>query len=139
MAALSRSRSLLTESVALHNGTSRRPDGGVEWSFVYSTALYGAIAIVDLAGALRAIGPADGWAVDLEIAISHGMIGVGLADVAGAYIPAAEVVIDAGRDTRLVTLRALGTGTPSKLIFRNRHAELAGQFAVHAATLRVAN
>jgi SAM-dependent methyltransferase len=139
LAALSRSRSLLAEAVALHNGASRRPAGGHDWSFVCPARLFDWAAIVDLSEPLRALGPADGWAVDLEIAVSHGTIGVGLTDAAGAYIPAAEAVIDTGRDTRVVTLRAVGTGAPSRLVFRNLHAELAGQFAVHSAILRVAN
>jgi len=139
MTALSRSRGLLTEEVVTHNGASRQPAGSRNWSFACSAGLFAWAVTVELSAPLRALGAAEGWAVDLEIAVSRGTIGVGLTDAAGAYIPAAEAVIDAGRDSRLVALRAVGTGTPSRLVFRNLHAEQAGQFAVHSAILRVAN
>ena len=85
------------------------------------------------------MGAADGWAVDLEIAISRGTIGAGLTGVGGTYLPAAEAIIDAGPDTRLVSLRSVGAGAPSSLVFRNLRAGDAGRFAVRSARLRVAN
>lgn len=139
VAALSRSSSLLTQAVVMHNRASRRSTKGHDWSFVCPAGLFERVATVELSAPLGAIGRADGWAVDLEIAVSRGAVGIGLTDAEGAYIPAAEAVIDAGRDTRLVTLRAVGTAAPSRLIFRNLHAGVAGRFAVHSARLRVAN
>ena len=38
------------------------------------------IATIEPSAPLSTIGPADGWAVDLEIAVSHGTVGVGLTD-----------------------------------------------------------
>jgi hypothetical protein len=55
------------------------------------------------------------------------------------YLPAAEAIIDAGPDTRLVSLRSVGAGAPSSLVFRNLRAGDAGRFAVRSASLRVAN
>jgi SAM-dependent methyltransferase len=139
IAALSRSCSLLEEAVTIHAGASRRPAWARGWSFACPAGLFVPAVTVDLAAPRRGLGVADGWAVDLEIAISRGTIGVGLTDAGGAYLPAAEAVIDAGPDSRLVSLRAVGTDVPSSLVFRNLRANEAGRFAVRSANLRVAN
>jgi SAM-dependent methyltransferase len=139
VAALSRSCNLLDGPITIHTGASRRPAWTRDWSFACPSGLFDPAVTVDLSVPLRRLGAADGWAVDLEIAISRGTIGAGLTGVGGIYLPAAEAVIDAGPDTRLVSLRSVGASAPSSLVFRNLRAGDAGRFAVRSASLRVAN
>ncbi len=85
------------------------------------------------------LGDTPDVAVDLEIHVSDGAVGVGLMDRHGAYLPAAETIVEGSRDTRLVTLRAVRTRTPAAVVFRNLRADGRSQFLVKSATLRAAD
>ena len=137
LAALSRTIDLKTLPLLLETATRRRPpwspSASNTWSLVCPAGLFARAANVDLAASLPAFAAAPGVAVDVEIEVTRGAVGVGLIDKAGGYIPAAETVVEAAADTRLVTIRAVGTGTPSTLVFRNLRADLRSAFAVRSA------
>ncbi len=136
LAALSRTVDLRRQPIALDAGSRRRPFWSSAWSFSGPSGLFAAAASVDLSAALHQLGASAGVAVDLEISVSRGSVGIGLVDSSGAYLPASEAVIDAGPDTRLVTLRAVEAGKPAKLAIRNLRANVGGAFVVHSASLR---
>ena len=48
-------------------------------------------------------------ALGLEVQVSRGVVGIGLRDATGSYLPAAEAVLSAGEDWQRVTLRAVAT------------------------------
>ena len=77
--------------------------------------------------------------LDIECRVSKGAVGIGLIDANGAYMPGAEISVEEGPDSRLVTLRAVGIGLPAKLVVRNLRAMGRSAFAVIKAELRPAN
>jgi len=87
---------------------------------------------------LRRLGNVPGVAVDLEVRVSRGSLGIGLVDAADAYLPAAEAVVDAGSDTQLVTLRAVDGERAAKLVFRNLRAGERSAFSLKSAVLHPA-
>ncbi|MEI6204856.1 MAG: hypothetical protein WCP68_23155, partial [Enhydrobacter sp.] len=80
-----------------------------------------------------------GVAIDIECSVSKGAVGIGLIDASGAYMPGAEISVEEGPDSRLVTLRAVGVGVPATLVFRNLRAAGRSTFAALKAELRPAN
>jgi len=100
--------------------------------------LFARAASIDLVGPLQRLGPVPGVAVDLEVRVSRGSVGIGLTDDGEAYLPAAEAVLDAAPDTQLVTLRAVDTARPARLVFRNLRAGERSAFSLRSAVLRPA-
>ena len=82
-----------------------------------------------------AVGNASTVALDLELRVRRGAVGIGLVDDAGSYLPAAEAVIAAGEDWRHVTLRA-AAGRPASLRLRNLYAGRRGHIEIRSAFLR---
>jgi hypothetical protein len=107
-------------------------------SFICPAGLFARAASIDLAAPVQRLGAVPGVAVDLEVGVSRGSVGIGLTDGSGAYLPAAEAVIDAAPDTRLVTLRAVDTAQPARLVFRNLRAGVRSAFTLRSAVLRPA-
>jgi hypothetical protein len=107
-------------------------------SFICPAGLFARAAYLDLAGSLQRMDAAPGVAVDLEVGVSRGSVGIGLTDHGEAYLPAAEAVVDAAPDTRLVTLRAVDTARPARLVFRNMRAGERSAFSLRSAILRPA-
>lgn len=105
------------------------------WSVVCPPGAFADSAELDLRPHLAALGRAGRVALDLELQVTRGAVGIGLLDEAGAYLPGAEAVVAAGEDWRPVTLRAVG-GRPATLRIRNMHAGRRGRLAVRAAVLR---
>jgi SAM-dependent methyltransferase len=89
---------------------------------------------MDLSSALASMG--DDIALDLDVKVSRGSIGIGLVDANDAYLPGAEVVLNASDDAHRATLRATGVGRAAALVFRNLYSGERGTFTVRAATLR---
>jgi hypothetical protein len=114
---------------------------GLPWSgnsFTCPEGLFARAASVDLAVPSQRLGKVPGIAVDLEIRVSRGSVGVGLVANSGAYLPAAEAVVDAGPGTRLVTLRAVDGRAAARLVFRNLRAGERSAFTLLSAMLRPA-
>jgi len=105
------------------------------WNVTCPDGLFAESAQIDLRPHVEALGEVPALALDLELQVTRGAVGIGLVDAAGTYLPAAEAVIEAGEDWRLVTLRAIGS-RPALLRIRNLHAGRRGRLAVRAATLR---
>lgn len=138
--ALSRSVDLTGEPFVLSRGAHRRPFWTRDLSFVSSPGLFSDIARVDLTTPpLRSLGIGNGVAIDLEVTVSQGTVGIGLVGEDGAYLPGAEAVLESGRDSRLVTLRAVDTGRPAVLALRNLRAARRSACVVQRAVLRAAN
>lgn len=135
LAALSRTVDLLAGPV-MHEGGRRPPWRRGAW-FACPPSLFGRAASIDLAQSVDRLGPAAGVAVDLELSVTRGLVGVGLVDRTGIYLPS-EAAAKAGPWTRLVTLPAVGQERPAKLIFRNLQEGAASTFAIRSAILRVA-
>jgi hypothetical protein len=120
-------------------GGGRRPRlSSQPWSVVCPPGLFAEAAEVDLRPHVEALGAPAAVALDLELQVTRGAVGLGLLDESESYLPAAEAVIEAGEDWRLVTLRAVGT-RPVLLRIRNLHAGRRGRLAVRTATLRGEN
>jgi hypothetical protein len=133
--ALSASCDLLREPIA------REAVRALPWrgsSFTCPEGLFARAASIDLAKPVRGLGKVPGVAVDLEVRVSRGSVGIGLVADNEAYLPAAEAVIDAGPDTRLVTLRAVDGEIPARLVFRNLRAGERSAFSLQSAVLRPA-
>jgi SAM-dependent methyltransferase len=134
--ALSTSCDLLGEPIAREAGRTRLPWRGS--SFTCPEGLFARAASIDLAKPLQRLGKVPGVAVDLEVRVSRGSVGIGLVAGNEAYLPAAEAVIDAGPDTRLVTLRAVDGDNAARLVFRNLRAGERSAFSLQSAVLRPA-
>lgn len=130
---------LKAEPFHLQPGARRRPFWTRDWSLLSPQGLFAVAATIDLAPAMDRLGGTPDVAIDLEIHVSDGAVGVGLRDGNGAYLPAAETIVEGSRDTRLVTLRAARSRTPAALVFRNLRADGRSRFLVKSATLHVAN
>jgi len=107
-------------------------------TFSCPEGLFARAASIDLARPLQQLGHFPGFAVDLEVSVSRGSVGVGLIGANEAYLPAAEAVIDAGADTRLVTLRAVDGESATRLVFRNLRSGERSAFSLLSAVLRPA-
>ncbi len=130
---------LKAEPLRQQPGARRRPFWTRDWSLLSPPGLFAVAATIDLATVMDRLGDTPDVAVDLEIHVSDGAVGVGLMDRHGAYLPAAETIVEGSRDTRLVTLRAVRTRTPAAVVFRNLRADGRSQFLVKSATLRAAD
>jgi SAM-dependent methyltransferase len=119
---------LATASFRLEGGRGKLFSS--DWSCTCPPGLFAPAARVDLVPTAKAL------AVDLEVMVSAGQVGIGLVTAAGAYLPGAEAVLAEGPDWQLVTLRVLDDARPAALCFRNLHAGRRGAFTVRAATLR---
>lgn len=139
VAALSRSVDLSAAPFVLSKGARRRPFWSRELSFACPPGLFADAVRVDLFAPLRTLGDATGVAVDLEVTVSDGAVGIGLVDADGAYLPAAEAVLESGPASRLATLRAVEGGRLAVLAFRNLCVGRRSAFVVHRAVLRAAN
>ena len=137
-AALGRSVDLATEPFTLAKGARRKPIWSRAPTFASRGGLFADIARVDLAAPLRSFGSETGVAVDLDVSVSEGTVGVGLVGADGAYLPGAEAVLDSGHGSRLATLRAIEGGRPAVLAFRTLCAGRRSAFVVHSAVLRAA-
>jgi SAM-dependent methyltransferase len=137
---LSRRVDLPATSAALETGARRRWLGQ---GIVCPAGLFARAATIDLDAPLRALSDApeslQGIAVDIDCRVSRGAVGIGLIDAGGAYMPGAEISVEEGPDDRLVTLRVVGIGLPSKLVVRNLRATGRSVFALSRAELRPAN
>ncbi len=138
---LSRSVDLRGEPVTLQAGARRQLR--TTWSFVCRAGLFAPAVEIDLLPPLHTLAAGEpslpGVAVDIESRVERGAVGFGLLDGSGAYLPAAEAVVESGPDSRWITLRAVGGGLPAKLVIRNLRADGRSAFTVHSAALRVAN
>jgi SAM-dependent methyltransferase len=114
----------------------KRPLLAAPWEVVCPPGLFADAARLDLRPHLAELGDPAAVVLDLELQVTRGAVGIGLADELGEYLPAAEAVIAAGEDWRPVTLRA-ATGRPASLRLRNLHAGRRGRVKVRAAVLRV--
>ena len=103
------------------------------WDMVCPPGLFAETAEVDLRPHLE--GLKGEVALDLEIRVQRGAIGIGLTDKWGKYLPAAEAILVAGEDWHRVTLRT-GPTQPSLLRMRNLHANRRTRFQVRTAILR---
>jgi hypothetical protein len=133
--ALSTSCDLLEEPIARETGRA------LPWrrsAFTCPEGLFARAASIDLTEPLQRLGKIPGVAVDLEVHVSRGSVGIGLIAENEAYLPAAEAVIDAGPDTRLVTLRAVDGERAARLVFRNLRAGARSGFSLQSAALRPA-
>jgi SAM-dependent methyltransferase len=117
------------------NGGRRPLLASHPWTVVCPPGLFADAARLDLRPHLSALGEAAVVAVDLEVQVTRGAVGIGLVDQAGVYLPAAEAVIAAGEDWRPVTLRAPG-GRAAELRLRNLHGGRRGRVAIRRALLR---
>jgi hypothetical protein len=137
---LSRRVNLLVASPRLAAGARRRWSGK---GIVCPAGLFARAATIDLDAPLHALSDAladlPGIAIDIECRVSKGAVGIGLIDASGAYLPGAEISVEEGPDSRLVTLRAVGVGLTAKLVVRNLRAAGRSVFAVIKAELRPAN
>jgi len=133
--ALRASSDLLEQPIVREAGRAPPWRGG---SFICPAGLFARAASIDLAAPAQRLGAVPGVAVDLEVGVSRGSVGIGLTDGSEAYLPAAEAVIDAAPDTRLVTLRAVDTAQPARLVFRNLRAGVRSAFSLRSAVLRPA-
>jgi hypothetical protein len=134
---LSQKVDLLAVPLRLEPGTRRRWLGE---GIVCPAGLFARAATIDLEGPVRALsGALPGVAIDIECRVSRGAVGIGLIDGDGAYLPGAESSVEEGPDSRLVALRAVGTGLPSKLVVRNLRAAGRSTFTLVNASLRSAN
>jgi hypothetical protein len=106
--------------------------------FVCPAGLFARAASIDLAKPSQRLGKVPGLAVDLEVLVSRGSIGIGLMAASDAYLPGTEAVLDAGPDTRLVTLSAVDGERAERLVFRNLRAGERSAFALRSAVLRPA-
>lgn len=138
-AALSRSVDLADAPFVLSKGARRRPFWSRALSFVSPSDLFSDVARVDLAAPLRSLDLVGGVAVDIEVTVSEGTLGIGLVGADGAYLPGAEVALESSRDSRLATLLAVGRGRPAMLVLRNLHAGRRSASVVHSAVLRAAS
>lgn len=138
-AALGRSVDLAAEPFVLAKGARRGPFWAPALSFVSASGLFSDIARVDLLAPLRSLDVDGGIAVDIELTVSEGAMGIGLVGTGGAYLPGAEAVLESSPDSRLVTLRAVDGVRPSVLALRNLHAGRRSACVVHRAVLRAAN
>ena len=140
MALLSRRANLLERPLVLATGARRRWLGQ---GIVCAPGLFALSTAIDLAAALGAASAnaaeLPGIAVDIECRVTRGAVGIGLVDATGAYLPGAEVSVEEGPDSRLVTLRAVGTGRPARLVVRNLRASGRSIFDLVTAELRPAN
>jgi len=135
LVALSARRDLLQEPML------REGRWGLPWpgrSFTCAEGLFARVASINLSPAMERLGRVSGIAVDLEIRVSRGSVGVGLVSTSDAYLPAGEAVVDAGPDVRLVTLRAVDGQSAARLVFRNLRAGERSAFSVSSAVLRPA-
>jgi hypothetical protein len=136
LAELSRTVNLFGQPVELLGGARRRLFGAKPWSFVCPAGLFAKAVRVDLAKPLTALGDAKQVAIDIEVDVARGEVGIGLVNRAGDYLPGAEAIVSPGN--RLVTLNATAGEMPAALVFRNIRSGVRGAFAVRSATLRVA-
>ena len=138
---LSRSVDLLSERIIMLAGARRQLRA--TWSFVCRAGLFAPAVEIDLRPPLRTLIGGElslpGVAVDIDSRVERGAVGFGLLDDSGAYLPAAEAVVENGPDGRQITLRAVGGALPVKLVVRNLRAEGRSAFTVRSAVLRVAN
>ena len=141
LTSLSRSVNLLGKPATLRAGARRQLR--TSWSFVCPAGLFAPAAEIDLRSSIDALagdGPGlPGVAVEIECRVERGAVGFGLRDGSGAYLPAAEAVVEGGPDSHQLALRAVGSGLPAKLVCRNLRADGRSAFTVSAAVLRVAN
>ena len=128
---------LTDEKLEVFPGASRLPPWTRRWSLACPQGLFARAARLQLASALARVGNARNVAIDLEVEVSRGAIGVGLTGEGGAYLPAAETVVESSVDSRLVCLRAVDLGHPTHIVFRNMRAQGRSRFRVKTATLRV--
>jgi SAM-dependent methyltransferase len=105
------------------------------WDIICPPGLFADAARLDLRPHMAALGDPSAVALDLELRVTRGAVGIGLVDEAGAYLPAAESVVVSGEDWRLLTLRAV-TGRPAMLRVRNLHAGRRGRLNIRTANLR---
>lgn len=128
----------LLSSARLRLMGGKRPLVGTHpWALVCPPGGFVDAAEVDLRPHLDAFGAAPSIALDLEVLVSRGAVGIGLLDRAGAYLPAAEAVLRAGEDWQPLTLRAAREKV-AVLRIRNMHAGRRGTLAVRLARLRAA-
>jgi hypothetical protein len=137
---LSRRGDLLVAPPRLETGARRRWLGQ---GIVCPAGLFSRGATIDLGAPLLALSDAPtalpGVAIDIECRVSKGAVGIGLIDASGAYMPGAEISVEEGPDSKLVTLRAVGVGLPATLVVRNLRATGRSVFALSKAELRPAN
>ncbi len=140
IALLSRRVNLLATAPLLAAGARRRWLGR---GIVCPAGLFAQAATIALEAPVRSVAGGvaglPGLAVDIECRVTRGAVGVGLVDADGAYLPAAEVSVEDGPDSRLVTLRAVDTRLPAKLVVRNLRATCRSVFDLVTAELRAAN
>jgi SAM-dependent methyltransferase len=136
-AAPSASVDLLSAGLLRLTGGRRQRLSSHAWSVVCPAGGFADAAEFDLRPSLASLGVPPSIALDLELRVARGAVGIGLLDETGAYLPAAEAVVSAGEDWQPVTLRVTD-GRPATLRVRNMHAGRRGSLAVRAATLRAA-
>lgn len=119
-------------------GGRRRRLSPHTWSVVCPPGAFAESAEIDLRPHLPGLGAPPVVALDLEMRVSRGAVGIGLVDETGAYLPAAEAVVSASEHWQPITLRIVG-GRPAWLRVRNMHAGRRGSLAVRTAILRGAS
>jgi len=127
---------LKSEPLIKGDGASWRPFWARDWSLRCPYGLFAVAGKVDIKSAIQRLGIALEIAVDIEVHVSDGAVGIGLLDSRGSYLPAAEVIVEASRDTKLVTLRADNYRSPVSLVFRNLRAHERSAILVKSAVLR---
>jgi SAM-dependent methyltransferase len=105
-------------------------------AIVCPPGLFAKAAELDLRPHLATLGASSAIAVDLEVQVTRGAVGIGLLDEAGRYLPAAEAVVKAGEDRTQVTLRAPTKHSLAVLRVRNLQAGRRSSVAVWAVALR---
>jgi SAM-dependent methyltransferase len=125
---------LLTEPLLLPGA---RRIWGKERAYIAPANLWAGAASIDL-GSIDGRLPQGRMAVDLDLEVTRGSIGVGLLDGAGSYLSGAEAVVNASPDRHFVTLGVLGAGVPARLLFRNLRAGVRSRFSIGSVSLRAA-
>jgi hypothetical protein len=126
---------LQTAVLRLVGGGRRSRLSQQSWNVTCPPGLFADAAQVDLRPHVDGLGEPPAMALDLEVQVTRGVVGIGLVDAAGAYLPAAEAAIEAAEDWRPVTLRAIGT-RPAQMRIRNLRAGTRSRLAIRMATLR---
>ena len=106
-----------------------------KWSCICPPGFFLPAGRVDLVPELPKLDARD-VAIDIEVRVVRGALGVGLVDGKGNYLPTAQAILHAGADLQRATLRSGGHGLPDALVFNGMDARHRSAFAVLSAVLR---
>lgn len=114
----------------------RRLFDRTKWAFACPSGFFTPAGRIDLAASLASVGRPSDIAIDVELNVATGVVGIGLVDDHGRYLPAAQAIVQAAPDSHRMTLRSAGHGLPGALTFANMDARRRSAFALLSAVLR---